>query len=194
MEVLVHYSDGTTKTVKAAEHTNRCQIEDGYTGVLQGQIRTETVQNGRKALYISYLGHTEKVMEYEELPFPMETAKKLEVGKTNYIVAGDDQPYAFFFVTAETDSHYTVQLGGKVSRYLCRYDEKGKQMDKSYGSSSSICEVTFDLSAGETTYLVAALNETKKAVSLTCKAKGTEIEKEEAKSVASCDGRFSGWQ
>ena len=43
--------------------------------------------------------------------------------------------------------------------------------------------MTFDLSAGETTYLVAALNETKKAVSLTCKAKGTEIEKEEAKSV-----------
>ena len=98
-------------------------------------------------------------------------------------LAGDDQPYAFFFVTAETDSHYTVQLGGKVSRYLCRYDEKENQMDKSYGSSSSICEVTFDLSAGETTYLVAALNETKKAVSLTCKAKGTEIEKEEAKSV-----------
>ena len=183
MELLVHYSDGTTKTVKAAAHTNRCQIEDGYTGVLQGQIRTETAQNGRKALYISYLGYTEKVMEYEELPFPMETAKKLEIGETNYIVAGDDQPYAFFFVTAETDSHYTVQLGGKVSRYLCRYDEKGNQMDKSYGSSSSICEVTFDLSAGETTYLVAALNETKKAVSLTCKAKGTEIEKEEAKSV-----------
>lgn len=185
MEFLVTYKNGSTQTVQVTDHTNSISVSDEYTGKLRGSIqsvtKTDDSGNGQTVyvLELNYLGYSQQIMEYENLPLPVEDAIQIQPGNQKYIVLEDDVPYAMFVITSEMDNQYCFKSNGKLSQRMYRYNAAGECVATKYSSSGNTCEMSWNIAADETNYIVILKNETGNIGSLLCTLEGEEIEKEE---------------
>ncbi len=184
MEFTIQHRDGSAQDIQVLEHISSIPVEGPYGGSINSKFSYENSQDSSgntqkvRVLYLSYLGYSQKIMEYEALPLPTEDAMELKTEDLKYIVLDDEHPYQVFKVTAEDDNQYSFSASGKINRYLYRYDASGNCMGQTYGTSGNSCRQEWSMAAGETNYLLIRSNETGRIASLECSLNAQTIQKE----------------
>lgn len=157
MELKIKFRDNTEQIVEASEHGKSITLPEGIKETVTGSIRTDS---GKKALYLSSMGHIQKVMEYESANLPVDDtdAGKLIAGQTKYAVLDGDNYYKVYAFTAEEEGSYTFAATGAVNRKLFLYSKSGGLLGTA-DSTLSKRELQQDMDKDEKVYLVVVSTE-----------------------------------
>lgn len=176
MKFKVKFRDNTEQTVEASEHDKTAALPDG-TEKVTGSMRTD---NGKNALYLTGMGHTRKVMEYESAKLPVDVtgANNLMAGQTKYAVLDGDNYYQVYAFTAEEEGEYTFAVTSPVNRKLFLYSDKSVLLGTA-DSTLSERELQRNMTKGESVYLAVVSLELKCIGSIAATVTEKDIQKTE---------------
>lgn len=177
MKFAVVYQDGSEKQVTVTEHGNTLKpFEDTQTAV--------QAKRSQNALLLSYMGHEQKIMDYETLPIPVDQAKEMKLEQLYYAVLHWGNLYDIYQIKAEDDCQYTYQVSGNLNHTIYLYNEAGEEQDKKNGTTSGGAKMQWDMSGGEVFYMVVKTTESDKLGCLISTLQSETLEKQEITEVS----------
>ncbi len=188
MEYAIVYRDGTKQNIRVTEHGSYPEAPEGSAAELNVWYTSESRQeeNGELTsvtiLNLEYMGYRQKLLEFENLPFPAEQAEELSGTCTNYMVLGEEKGYRIYRFTSGQSSEYTLNLRGNLNFTVARYDESGEQQTAAAGMTGVnryTTSMKWDMAAGDTAYFVIKSREPYYIGSLRAELSGEALDKEE---------------